>query len=184
MTKRLFLAINLPIEIKAHLSDLVLKLHKANKNKPIKWVEKDNFHLTLHFLGDVPEENIEKINQTLEPIIARYSILNFQLSDSINAFPDLNNPKVIFLEMKELNDGRTIKLQKEIGESLEKSNFEIDTRPFRLHLTLGRVKFTTSLQIPDLQFPISNFQIQSIDLMESNLTPQGPIYNIIKSFSL
>jgi len=184
MTKRLFLAINLPNEIKKQISDLVLKLQKANKNKPIKWVEKENFHLTLHFLGSVPEEKISNINSALEPVVAKYPILNFQLSNIIDAFPNLQNPKVVFLEMKELNDGKTIKLQREIGEALQKLGFEIDQRPFRLHLTLGRVKFKSNIQIPNFQFPISNFQVNSIDLMESILTPSGPIYSVITSYKL
>jgi len=184
MTKRLFLAINLPQEIKKQLADLVLKLQKANKNKPIKWVEKDNFHLTLHFLGSVPEERILAINQEIEPIVQNFKTLNFALSNSINAFPDLNNPKVIFLEMKELNDGQTIKLQKQIEEGLRELGFEIDNRPFKLHLTLGRIKFKTSMQIPNFSIQLSEFIIQSIDLMESQLTPTGPIYSIIKKYSL
>ena len=184
MNKRLFLAINLPPEIKNQLFDLVLKLQKANKNKPIKWVSKDNFHLTLHFLGSVPEEKITSINQALEPIISNFSTLNFSLSNSINAFPDLNNPKVIFLEIKESNNGQTIKLQKQIGENLEGLGFKIDKRPFRLHLTLGRVKFKTSIQIPKIELQTSDFQINSIDLMASDLTPQGPIYSVIKQYNL
>ena len=184
MTKRLFLAINLPAEIKNELFNLVLKLQKANKNKPIKWVEKENFHLTLHFLGSVPEEKIDGINQTLEPIIANFPTLNFKLSDSINAFPDLSNPKVVFLEMDELNDGKTIELQKKTGDGLERLGFEIDERPFRLHLTLGRVKFKSNIQIPNFIIQPSAFIIQTIDLMESNLTPQCPIYSIIKQYKL
>jgi 2'-5' RNA ligase len=197
MNQRLFLAINLPQQIKEQLFDLVLKLQKTNKNKPIKWVEKDNFHLTLHFLGDIPEEKIQEITQALKPIVADFKTLNFQLLNSISAFPNLKDPKVIFLEMKELNDGQTVKLQKQIGEALKDLGFEIDPRPFRLHLTLGRVKFKTSIQIPDFQpslaetnsgwrrpMPITNFQINSLDLMESNLTPSGPIYKIIKQYPL
>ena len=184
MTKRLFLAINLPNEIKSQIAELVLNLHKANKNKPIKWVEEDNFHLTLHFLGDVPEEKIPAINQALEPIVKTFPALNFSLSNSISAFPDLNNPKVIFLDMIELNDDKTIKLHKKIGDALNILGFEIDARQFRLHLTLGRVKFPTDLQIPNLQFPITNFPIHSIDLMESELTPNGPIYSITHKYLL
>jgi len=195
MTKRLFLAINLPNEIKSQIAELVLNLHKANKNKPIKWVEEDNFHLTLHFLGDVPEEKIPAINQALEPIVKTFPALNFSLSSSISAFPDLNNPKVIFLDMIELNDDKTIKLHKEIGEALKKLEFGIDHRPFKLHLTLGRIKFKTSLQIPNLIIPAfalqasagrhnSEFRIQSIDLMESELTPNGPIYSITHKYLL
>jgi len=184
MTKRLFLAINLPPKIKVELSDLVLKLQKNNKNKPVKWVEKDNFHLTLHFLGDTPKEKIQTINQALEQIVADFKTLNFQLSDSIDAFPNLAEPKVIFLDMKELNDGMTIKLQKALGQALSKLDFEIDPRPFRLHLTLGRVKLKATINIPNFSIQLSDFRIQSIDLMASELTPAGPIYSIIKSYPL
>ena len=86
--------------------------------------------------------------------------------------------------MLELNDGQTIKLQKEMGEALAKLGFAIDTRPFRLHLTLGRVKFKTSLQIPKFVIRTSAFSIQAIDLMQSELTPGGPIYNLVKAYKL
>jgi 2'-5' RNA ligase len=184
MTKRLFLAINIPPTIKNQLAELILKLQKNNKNKPIKWVSPKNLHLTLHFLGPVPEQKIPDINQAVEPIVAKFPILKFSLTNDINAFPDLNNPKVIFLEIKRLNDGQTIKLQEKIGESLAQSGFKINKKPFRLHLTLGRVKFKTAIQIPNLQYPITDFQINSIDLMESNLSPQGPTYSIIKQYNL
>lgn len=184
MQKRLFLAINLPKEIKDQLADLVKKLDMANKNKPIKWVEDDNFHLTLHFLGSTPIEKLDSIDSTIEPIVASFPTLNFQLSDSINAFPDLNEPKVIFLDMKELNDGKTLALQKQIGKALEILEFEIDPRPFRLHLTLGRVKSKTSFQIPKIEVPSSKFQVSSMDLMESELTSNGPVYTILKQYHL
>jgi 2'-5' RNA ligase len=184
MQKRLFLAINLPKEIKDQLAELVKKLDKANKNKPIKWVENENFHLTLHFLGSTPVEKLDSIDAAIGPIVAKYPTLNFSLSDKINAFPNLNEPKVIFLEMNELNDSKTIALQKEIGKALELLEFEIDPRPFKLHLTLGRVKFETNFQIPKIRVPSSEFQVSSIDLMESNLTPTGPIYMILKQYKL
>ena len=184
MPKRLFLALNLPKEIRNELTDLVKKLDQANKNKPIKWVENDNFHLTLHFLGSLPIEKLDSIDNAILPMVARFPILNFQLSNSINAFPNLNDPKVIFLEMKELNDGQTIALQKQIGKALELLEFEIDPRPFRLHLTLGRVKSKTTIQIPEIRVPSSKLQVSSVDLMESNLTPAGPLYTTLKQYNL
>jgi 2'-5' RNA ligase len=184
MTKRLFLALNLPAEIKAKLANLIIKLQKGNKNKPIKWVTDDNFHLTLHFLGDTKEERIPELIQKLEPIISGYQILNFQLSSKIDAFPNLADPKVIFLELKELNDGQTLKLQKQTGQALAELGWEINSRPFRLHLTLGRVKFKTTIQIPDFNLNISDFQVKTIDLMASQLTPNGPIYSVISSYLL
>lgn len=184
MEKRLFLAINLPNEIKKQLIDLVLKLQKNNKNKPIKWVENDNFHLTLHFLGSTPAEKLDLIDKAIEPIVASFPILNFQLSNTINAFPNLNDPRVIFLDIKELNESKALALQKQIGKTLELLEFEIDPRPFRLHLTLGRVKSKTSVNIPELIIKNMEFRISTIDLMESNLTPSGPIYTILKQYSL
>lgn len=184
MSKRLFIAINLPPDIKDQLADLLLKLQKNNPNKPIKWVEPENVHLTLHFLGDTPEEKIKEIDQALQPIIADFSTLDFQLSNSINAFPNLNTPQVIFLEIKELNDGKTLKMQRQIGEALEVLGFEIDKRPFRLHLTLGRVKFKTGLQLPDFKLQTSDFRVQKIELMSSQLNPGGPIYSVITNYKL
>ncbi len=184
MQKRLFLAINLPKEIKDELADLVKKLDKANINKPIKWVEDDNFHLTLHFLGSTPTEKLDSLDNAIESIVAGFSTLNFKLSNSVDAFPNLHEPKVIFLNIKELNDDKALALQKQMGQALEILEFEIDPRPFRLHLTLGRVKSQIAIQIPSFQFPVSNFQVDTIDLMESNLTSDGPLYTILKQYKL
>jgi len=184
MIKRLFLALNLPKNIISELEPILIKLQKANKNKPIKWVEPQNLHLTLHFLGNVAEEKIEAIKQSLEPIISQFESLNYQVTTEIEAFPDLQNPRVIFLKLIELNEQQTQKLQKAIGIELEKIGFDLDKRLFRLHLTLGRVKFKTSISIPNFIIHNSEFRINSVDLMESQLNQQGPIYQIIRQFNL
>lgn len=182
--KRVFIALNLPEQIKEELFDLVLKLQKSNKNKPIKWVEKENFHLTLHFLADIAEEKIEDINTALKNTISNFQSLNFSLSNSIDAFPDLYNPRVIYLKINELDQGKIFQLQKQIGDSLLNKGFEISLKPFRLHLTIGRVKAKCQIKIPGFELQGSDFSISSVELMESKLTGSGPIYSIINSYKL
>jgi len=183
MTKRLFIAINLPEQIKEELSNLLLNLYEINQNKSIKWVSKENLHLTLHFLGDTAEENIPILNQSLKPIIKKFTTLNFKFSNTINAFPSLNYPKIIFVEIEEKNN-HIYQLHEKTSEALKKLNYPIDKKAFRLHLTLGRVKLETKVKIPEWQPEISNFQVNTINLMGSQLTPQGPIYTIISQYNL
>lgn len=184
MTKRLFLAINVPEDLKAELFELVRKCAKHNKNKPIKWVEQDNFHITLHFLGAVPEQQFEAIDAALEPIVKKFPALRFKIGENIDAFPDLTNPRVIYLELKEIGDGMTQTLHAHMGNALKSLGFEIDNRRFRMHITLGRVKNKTAVRIPNIEIPAYEFEALQIDLMESQLTSQGSLYTIFKNYFL
>jgi len=185
MKKRLFIALNLPIAIKAEIFKLIENLTTKNQNQPIKWVTQENIHLTLHFLGDTEENKMEEINSKLENLIANFPPLNFELLAEVDAFPNLKEPQDIFLKINEIGGNHIFSLHKKIGAALLNLGFQIDLRPFQLHLTLGRNKNHAYFQtIKNINFQPNQFQADSVDLMASTLTPQGPIYNIIKKYHL
>lgn len=184
MTHRIFIAINLSSKIKQNLGDLILKLEKQNKRAPIKWVDSSILHLTLHFLGNLSDEQIETVKQILTRRVGESESVELELG-LIGAFPGFHEPRVIFVEARE-KGGNLIKLVKDIGQDLLNKGFEVDNRPWQSHITLGRAKGGIGkLDGIDHQFSDGErWQVESIDLMESELGSDGPQYKIVESFKL
>ena len=178
MQKRLFLAINLPPDLQENLGIATKKLAKSNERASIKWVSAHLLHITIHFLGNIGQEKIPKICGYLKEIVGRYSKSSI-VTGNINAFPNLHNPRVIFMEGKEkghvLHD-----LQLELVDFLIKEGIQVSNRPWNPHITLGRVKgYDVSVQIPRLDLEPQEFKVESVELMESVLGEQGPEYSVI-----
>ncbi|MBU4331593.1 RNA 2',3'-cyclic phosphodiesterase [Patescibacteria group bacterium] len=183
MKHRLFIAINLPEPLKKRLAKLILELERRNKGLPVKWTNPEGLHLTLHFLGYLEEQQIpqvekilEKVNKNCPPFIMRL--------DNIDVFPNFDNPRIIFVDCGKLGGGKACSIQKAIGEELEKGGFDVESRPWHEHVTIARVKDKCQLNIPRVEMGESDFEVRSIELMESQLTPGGAKYRVVKSFKL
>ena len=175
---RAFIAIELSAEIKDSLAQI--QSHLKYSAADVKWIETGNIHLTLKFLGDITEENCEKIRSILDEI--GRSTKPFQISiKNIGAFPNINYPRVIWVGL----DKGTVEskaLAENISEEMLKIGFQKEPRPFAPHLTIGRVRSPKNKEalkekIGTCQMPITKPQpISSIILFESKLSPKGPIY--------
>lgn len=181
MTKRAFIAINLPLEVKQKLGGVIAKLQKINPDYAIKWVKPENLHLTLHFFGDLDKRKIPQVEEGIEKITKKIS--SFKLKTcSFGCFPDEQAPRVIFIEAK---DTKAIHvLIGELEVMLQNLGYKVDTRPWQAHLTLGRIKNHVKCTTTNVECEPMTFEVKSIELMESMLTPEGSIYSVIKSFPL
>jgi len=202
MKTRTFIALNLPSEIKKKIGKIIDELKRVRKgvnpvrsktslmsadllkanrtSNGVKWVEPENIHLTLHFLGWLEEEKIKKVKKILEEASQKIKPCLIEIRE-IDCFPTKTSPRVIFLEGLEENNIIN-NLRTKIGEKLEAIGIETDKRPFRLHFTLGRVK-EKGLRLPQIKIKSSlSFEVRSIELMKSELRPSGPIYSVLESF--
>jgi len=177
---RSFIAVNLNPKIKEYLTSLqnILNIPESK----IKWVEKNNLHLTMKFLGDISLEQTELVKLILKEITSRYSPFIIRLSSTIGTFPTYKMPRIIWIGIKE-DANQLNELYNSIEVMLYKEGFSRENKEFSSHITIGRVKFirdmTNFIQILK-RIEVNNFtqEVDSIDLMESKLTPNGPIYNI------
>ena len=129
---RLFIAIEIPEEIKEHISKIQEKMDTA-KNK-IRFVNKDNIHLTLKFLGEVQPNKVDDIKNNLKKITFKpFSAV----LDNIGVFPSESYIKVIWIGLKP--EEPILELQKTIDEALKKM-FKKE-KNFKPHLTVARVKY-------------------------------------------
>ena len=177
---RSFIAVNLNPEIKEHLTSLQVSLNVPETK--IKWVEKNNLHLTMKFLGDISLEQTELLKLILKEITSRYSPFIIKLSSDIGIFPTYQMPRIIWTGIKE-GANQLHELYSSIETMLYKEGFPRENKEFSSHITIGRVKYIKDKDnfIQMLKsIAVGNFsqEVGSIDLMESKLTPNGPIYNV------
>jgi len=181
MTKRVFIAINLPDELKKNFDPIVSELKNLNQNYGVKWVAPENLHLTLHFFGDLNEKQIALVEEGIEEITKNIKSFEMTTGD-FGCFPDEQSPRVFFAA---LQDGPEIhELIGQLEVMLENLGHKVDTRPWRAHLTLGRIKDWSRCKVTGAKIPSMNFTVKSVELMESELTPDGSVYSVIKSFPL
>ena len=183
---RSFIAVNLNPEIREYLTSLQVSLNVPETK--IKWVEKNNLHLTMKFLGDISSEQTELLKLILKEITSRYSPFIIKLSSNIGIFPTYRMPRIIWTGIKE-GANQLHELYNSIETMLYKEGFPRETKDFSSHITIGRVKYIKDkdnfIQILK-RIEINNLsqEVKSIDLMGSKLTPNGPIYNITAKLPL
>lgn len=184
---RIFIAINLPEDIKKELADYQEKWPEM----PIRWTKKDNIHITLIFLGYLnDEEIIEVCKITKETAIKEKSFL-VSLIKICYGPPKKMPPRMIWAigkrseEFTALRDG--------LKKSLLSSGvvrFLSSKREFFPHITLGRIRQMEWRRIepeerPEIEEDINlSFEVESIDIMESILKRGGPEYTVLESVPL
>lgn len=184
--KRLFIAFPVSPEVEQELRQVQTKFKSLNSQNRIKWVGDEGFHVTIVFLGETDEnmiENIKKIFQPkADPPLAgkKYLLFTFLLY-KIDAFPNQSEPKVIVVKLTE-QGSESVNFQHELVKQLQELGLEIEDRRFTPHLTLGRNKFGDKIfGFEKIDINKISWQVNRIELIESELLPSGPSYTVIKS---
>lgn len=187
---RSFIAAELPDELGSWLSQLQARL-KADKSPGVKWVDPYGIHLTLKFLGDVAIDKTDAITRAMETASQGISPFNLTIKD-LGVFPNLRRVQVVWVGIS----GEVTKLsqlQQNIEANLAKLGFAPESRAFKPHLTLARLRNQASPDerqkfgqfISDIKFEEAyHFEVNVISLMKSQLTREGAIYSRINSVKL
>jgi len=173
-TKRVFIAVEFPDVVKDKILLFQNELKKVVSGN-VKWVERENFHITLRFLGEIPEEMVENIKKIMDEVVEYFS--PFYVSfDIFGAFPSLNSPRVLWIGIKDgLENLQT--LYSLLEKRIVTEGFPKEDKSFSPHLTIGRAKDKIKIT-QEIKMPIKDrIYIDEIILFESKLTPQGPIYS-------
>ena len=171
---RLFIAVEFDSHVHEALGEIAH--HVRSHAKSGKFVEKENYHLTLAFLGERDESDIEDLKNILDGIQANPLPLRFE---RIGTF-DPPRPGRIYWVGIEPNRNLT-NLHKQLVSDLEDAGYELDRKPFRPHVTLARrvhVPDTQRQRISEQFTPFSTI-VKRISLMESQRGEKGPIYKAL-----
>ena len=133
---RIFIALELPGAIKKAVS--VIQNEFKTSSARVRWLREEALHLTLSFLGAVPDVKLSEIKTGM--VAAARGIGPLKLSiKTIGVFPNEKRPRVVWLGVQSPDD-RLIRLQERVEQAMALVGFPPEKRGFRPHLTIGRVK--------------------------------------------
>jgi RNA 2',3'-cyclic 3'-phosphodiesterase len=175
---RSFIAVDLPANVHQALAVLQQELQRVGA--PVSWVKPDKIHLTLKFLGDISPERVTAIQAILHSIAAGTAPFRLQPL-GCGAFPSLKQMRVVWVGLQGASEP-LLNLQQAIEQALVPLGFAVEDRPFRAHLTLGRVRGRGHLyQLQQALLQRQSFQAEAFDvpdvvLYKSELRPEGARY--------
>lgn len=183
---RCFVAVALPPPVRTLLVQVQDALRRAEGD--LKWVEEQNLHLSLKFLGDLDEEALSKLKDLLSLEALRWPAMALTYA-GVGVFPDHGDPKVVWAGC-----GGDVESLAALASAIERAAELVgvprERKPFVAHLTIGRVK--SGRNVKRLQSAIANQRevplgkdlVKKFVLYRSTLTNQGPIYESIADFPL
>jgi RNA 2',3'-cyclic 3'-phosphodiesterase len=183
---RSFLAIELPDTIQTRLGEIEKDLESASAD--VRWVSPEKIHLTLKFFGSIEEAKIESIMDAIRRPVEETRTFEIRARGT-GAFPGLRNPRVVWVGLDD-PDGRLRDFQKQLDACLETVGFEAETRDFRPHLTMGRVRSNRGKEglIAKIEKhreeELGVFRVEKVTLFKSDLRPTGSIYTPLKQMRL
>lgn len=177
---RSFIAVEIPNAVRNEVAKIIDNFSQANY--PVRWVNKENLHLTLIFLGEIQKDFLDKVNKALGEATKNCRPFEMNLN-GIGAFPSQRTPRIIWIGVKQ-GQNEIIELQANVERPLVKIGYKPEAKKFHPHLTIGRVKgfLKDASQIFETNYSSPPFLIKSIVLFKSTLRPEGPIYEKLGEF--
>ncbi|MEZ5104392.1 MAG: RNA 2',3'-cyclic phosphodiesterase [Draconibacterium sp.] len=182
---RTFIAIKITPEQK--LLELSAKIKKELQHEAIKWVEMNNLHLTLRFLGDSTPEQVAGISKILEELATNFRPFQFDLKE-IGYFKTKGNPRILFVKLE--NNFELKLIAKSLEEMMVQMGFDREKKEFKPHLTLARINYLKNKnEFYSVVSQASKDEIQSVLVSEivfyqSILNSTGPVYKPLKIVKL
>ena len=180
MAIRSFIAFPIPRDMANALGDLAAQMAYQDKSNAVRWVDQANYHVTLAFMGEQDERDLEDLAELLDIHLSQTS-----LSISIrhfSPFPE-SRPKLI-AAMLDRND-TLMELQRQVIASLTASAINVDKRRFIPHITLGRYRHSKNNFAGAIPTSVNlTADITDVAIYESVLTPSGAEYEPIFRFPL
>lgn len=170
--RRTFISLNFPAEIRVALQNL-----QKRDIYTMRWLPPKNFHITLNFLGNLNERDIEDVNTIMTNVAKTHEPFKLILNrfkkerDMLWLLPQQNEP--------------LLKLQDELKERLEELRLvKRERRSYVPHILFAKTKSGRSMNWLPENFQPLEFVVESLNLMESKLTPGTATHILIESFDL
>ena len=181
---RLFVALQPPLSLHKEMVKSLQALQSI-KHKGINWVAPENLHITVNFIGEVAEHQVEAIKELISAQASKLGAIKLKV-EGIDLYPH-REPRLIWLALsgdeKELSH-----LNRQLLSSMRELGIDADAKKLKLHVTLGRIK---APQSPDFERSVLTYEIKTeetywdtLALYRSTLRPEGPRYDIIEQYNL
>jgi 2'-5' RNA ligase len=179
---RTFIAVEIDRAIRARAGELIALLRGAAAD--VKWVEPENLHVTLKFLGDVHQRDILAVCRAVEQGAAELAPFELEVRGA-GAFPNAARPRTVWLGA-EAGAEQMVLLHDRVEAALAELGFREEHRRFQTHLTIGRVRGVGpgiaelgKLLQQHADFLAGRVNVQEVTVFASTLTAIGPIYEVL-----
>jgi len=187
---RLFVAIQMPEQIKVELAAAQAELRRLLPERGVAWTRHEHFHLTLKFLGQVEAQRVAALSKQLERACQDFSPLPLR-AERVGAFPDVRFPRVIWVGLKD-DAGGLPQLQAAVEAASRDFTGESSADKFNGHATLGRVKRLDRRETQVLSNWLARKAEQSfgkwtaaeVELMRSELSSTGARHSCLERFPM
>ena len=181
---RAFIAIEIADEIRQKIDAFQAELKRSSDR--ISWTKSQNIHLTLKFLGEVQQNQIDVIANQLQMVTE--PMTSFIISiHGVGLFPSPKKPRVLWAGVQDFGN-ELLDLAEKVDDYLSRVGVAGEKRSFKPHLTLGRVKAQLSRHFVEnflnTSFACGNQNVHEVVLMQSQLHPKGAIYTPLVKFRL
>lgn len=182
LTVRAFIAVKVPPT--PALEQVAARLGQLGR--PVKGVAADNLHVTLKFLGKTERDKLPRIVEILRTVVEPKTAFEMPII-GVGAFPHRGRPSVVWAGLE--NAETLAEMADELEQELEPLGFAPEKRKFHAHVTLARVKAKPPAELHALfeEHESTDFgraRVESVELFQSELTPEGPRYTVIESVPL
>jgi 2'-5' RNA ligase len=185
---RLFFAFELDDGARAKVSHeldrLTRRLSRAREGRAVKWVERENLHVTLRFLGEVADPSAAALMDALSAPL-RVAPFTMTLGGG-GCFPPAGPPRVAWVGIRNGTDAAKAVYER-LEERLTPLGFDREPRGYTPHVTLGRIREVTRQTGRELRewlgalpSPLADLLVREIVLYRSHLGPQGPRYELLR----
>jgi RNA 2',3'-cyclic 3'-phosphodiesterase len=187
-TSRTFIAFTIPDVQRTRLGRLQGLI--APEIPKARWVTPEMFHVTLAFLGDVPDVDLNVVCRAVAEASQGFKPFTVNLQ-SLGAFPDPSRPRVVWVGLTGSGMDTLVDLQQDIVQAISDAGYPPEDNRFNPHLTLGYVKTKKGEDI-DINHLIAhyrmwsagNFQVSGVVTFSSTQTPEGPAYMALATSAL
>jgi len=185
--KRVFVAIK--IELDPGFIQIIDTLKKGLEEEPVKWVNRRNFHLTLHFIGNIDEQQEACLMDLFQSFAASEEVFGFTLG-GIHFFKKGRHPRVLYIDVTEEDAGELEMVAERLKKVLQEKGFvKPDDMAFRAHLTIARLnvlknkdRFYELLKQAEVQGLQQKVRASEMIFYESVTKPEGPVYTPLATF--
>jgi 2'-5' RNA ligase len=182
---RLFVAVNLPSEVRGRLAAEQDRLRRAQAD--VSWVRPENIHVTLKFLGETDEKRLDRIRPALFEVARASASFRIRVS-GLGSFGG-RIPRVVWVGVQEGAEPLS-RLAQAVEAAMARLGFPKERRGFTAHITLGRVRsarnaeaLLAALAQPETG-PPGSVEVNQFELMQSELRPTGSVYTVLDRFPL
>lgn len=187
---RLFVGAFPPPGLALSLESAIDEWKKKIPSRSVKWVGRENIHLTLCFLGNVDASRVLALTENLEEALATHDRCLLTIS-GLGVFPNSKRPRVLWAAAAG-EVGKLFAIQKSVSSACAPFMASVDEKPFAAHVTIARVKDPDREAKCDLQRVINSevdrafgdWLIEEVLLVRSEVGGNGSTYSTLASFSL